>query len=76
MLTPTLARGPRTLCALSAGLAIVALNAGLAAAQTFGFATMQPGTLNHTSALGGRQGAERKSRLECRGAADRGRIRR
>src|SRR6476659_9084226 len=49
MLTPTLARGPRTLCALSAGLAIVALNASLAAAQTFGFATMQPGTLNHTS---------------------------
>ena len=49
MLTPTLARGPRTLCALLAGLAIVALNAGLAAAQTFGFATMQPGTLNHTS---------------------------
>src|SRR5689334_6355394 len=50
MLTPTLARGPRTLCALSAGLAIVALNASLAAAQTFGFATMQPGTLSHTSA--------------------------
>src|SRR6478609_5805285 len=49
MLTPTLARGPRTLCALSAGLAIVALNASLAAAQTFGFATMQPGTLNHTT---------------------------
>jgi len=26
------------------------LGAGIAAAQTFGFATMQPGTLNHTSA--------------------------
>jgi TRAP transporter TAXI family solute receptor len=26
------------------------LSSGLAAAQTFGFATMQPGTLNHTSA--------------------------
>ena len=49
MLTPNLARGPHTLCGLSAGLAIVVLSGGLAAAQTFGFATMQPGTLNHTS---------------------------
>jgi TRAP transporter TAXI family solute receptor len=49
MLTPHLARGSRTLCALSAGLAINVLSAGLANAQTFGFATMQPGTLNHTS---------------------------
>jgi TRAP transporter TAXI family solute receptor len=49
MLTPHLARGSRTLCALSAGLAIIVLSAGLAEAQTFGFATMQPGTLNHTS---------------------------
>src|SRR5215475_4404491 len=48
MLTPHL-RGSRTLCALSAGLAIIVLSAGLAEAQTFGFATMQPGTLNHTS---------------------------
>ncbi len=49
MLTPTLAQGSRILCALSAGLTIVVLSGGLAAAQTFGFATMQPGTLNHTS---------------------------
>jgi TRAP transporter TAXI family solute receptor len=49
MLTPHLARGSRTLCALLAGLAIIVLSAGLAEAQTFGFATMQPGTLNHTS---------------------------
>ena len=49
MLTPHLARGSRTLRALSAGLAIIVLSAGLAEAQTFGFATMQPGTLNHTS---------------------------
>jgi len=32
------------------GLAALALSANIAAAQTFGFATMQPGTLNHTSA--------------------------
>src|SRR6185503_16069253 len=32
------------------GLAALMLGAGIAAAQTFGFATMQPGTLNHTSA--------------------------
>jgi uncharacterized protein len=49
MMTPYLARGSRTLCALSAGLAIIVLTAGLADAKTFGFATMQPGTLNHTS---------------------------
>jgi uncharacterized protein len=33
-----------------AALAALALSAGVAAAQTYGFATMQPGTLNHTSA--------------------------
>jgi len=49
MLTPHQARGSRTLCALSAGLAMVLLSGGFVAAQTFGFATMQPGTLNHTS---------------------------
>ena len=49
MMTPHLAGGSGTLCALSAGLAIIVLSAGLADAQTFGFATMQPGTLNHTS---------------------------
>lgn len=32
------------------GLAMLALSMGVAAAQTYGFATMQPGTLNHTSA--------------------------
>ncbi len=33
-----------------AALAALVLSAGIASAQTFGFATMQPGTLNHTSA--------------------------
>ena len=66
MLTPNPARGSHTLGALSAGLAIVVLSGGLAAAQTFGFATMQPGTLNHTSGVGRRQGAEGKSRHERR----------
>jgi uncharacterized protein len=33
-----------------AALAALALSAGVASAQTYGFATMQPGTLNHTSA--------------------------
>lgn len=33
-----------------AGFAALALNTGAASAQTYGFATMQPGTLNHTSA--------------------------
>jgi TRAP transporter TAXI family solute receptor len=33
-----------------AGFAVLALGSGAATAQTFGFATMQPGTLNHTSA--------------------------
>ena len=42
--------------ALAVGLAALVLSAGIAAAQTFGFATMQPGTLNHVG-LGGRQGA-------------------
>ncbi len=32
------------------GFAALMLSAGIAAAQTYGFATMQPGTLNHTSA--------------------------
>jgi TRAP transporter TAXI family solute receptor len=35
---------------VAAGLAVWALGTTVAAAQTFGFATMQPGTLNHTSA--------------------------
>jgi TRAP transporter TAXI family solute receptor len=33
-----------------AGFAALALGMGSASAQTYGFATMQPGTLNHTSA--------------------------
>jgi TRAP transporter TAXI family solute receptor len=32
-----------------AALAALTLSAGIASAQTYGFATMQPGTLNHTS---------------------------
>ena len=35
----------RSLPALAAGLAALALGAGVASAQTYGFATMQPGTL-------------------------------
>jgi TRAP transporter TAXI family solute receptor len=33
-----------------AALAVLALTSGIAAAQTYGFATLQPGTLNHTTA--------------------------
>jgi TRAP transporter TAXI family solute receptor len=33
-----------------AALAALALSTGIAAAQTYGFATLQPGTLNHTTA--------------------------
>src|SRR5690242_6032307 len=36
--------------AYAGGLTALVLSAGVAAAQTYGFATMQPGTLNHTSA--------------------------
>lgn len=39
----------RTFVGLVAGLSALALSAGLAAAQTYGIATMQPGTLSHTS---------------------------
>src|SRR5262245_37547195 len=35
--------------AIAAGFAMIAFGAGAVSAQTFGFATMQPGTLNHTS---------------------------
>ena len=44
------ARLMRAFSAAVAGVAIVALSVGIAAAQTLGFATMQPGTLSHTSA--------------------------
>jgi len=40
----------RVLAPLAAGVAALALSAGVASAQTYGFATMQPGTLSHTSA--------------------------
>jgi TRAP transporter TAXI family solute receptor len=40
----------RLFTAALAGFAVLALGSGAATAQTFGFATMQPGTLNHTSA--------------------------
>jgi len=40
----------RVLAPLVAGVAALALSAGVASAQTYGFATMQPGTLSHTSA--------------------------
>ena len=40
----------RAIAAATGTLAALALGTSLAAAQTYGFATMQPGTLNHTSA--------------------------
>jgi TRAP transporter TAXI family solute receptor len=40
----------RPVACAAGSLAALALGAGIAAAQTYGFATMQPGTLNHTSA--------------------------
>lgn len=40
----------RPLAYAAGGLAALVIGGGVAAAQTFGFATMQPGTLNHTSA--------------------------
>jgi uncharacterized protein len=40
----------RPIPAATCGIAALLLGASVAAAQTFGFATMQPGTLNHTSA--------------------------
>src|SRR5262245_39571927 len=36
--------------AFAGGFVALLLSAGIAGAQTYGFATMQPGTLNHTSA--------------------------
>src|SRR6476659_10614403 len=36
--------------AFAGGFAALVLNAGVAGAQTDGFATMQPGALNHTAA--------------------------
>ena len=40
----------RLIATALAGFAALALDTGSASAQTYGFATMQPGTLNHTSA--------------------------
>jgi TRAP transporter TAXI family solute receptor len=40
----------RLVVVAAAGIVTCCLSAGGAAAQTYGFATMQPGTLNHTSA--------------------------
>ena len=44
-----LTRAPRVVAYL-AGLALIGLGAQPAAAQTYGFATLQPGSLNHTTA--------------------------
>ena len=38
-----------SVCALAAAAGIAALTADIAAAQTYGIATMQPGTLSHTT---------------------------
>lgn len=50
MLTNLRANSRRAAMATLAGLAALALGASLASAQTYGIATMQPGTLSHTSA--------------------------
>ena len=42
-------RALRPMLRILAALAALALSADIASAQTYGFATMQPGTLNHTS---------------------------
>ena len=47
---PNIATGFRRLAAATLGLAASSLFAGGATAQTYGIATMQPGTLSHTSA--------------------------
>src|SRR5690349_6441136 len=43
-------RGSRPAAAAVGGLAMLLFATGVGAAQTYGFATMQPGTLSHTSA--------------------------
>src|SRR5690242_14579815 len=43
-------RAAGTAASVAGGLAMLLLTAGIATAQTYGFATMQPGTLSHTSA--------------------------
>ena len=43
-------RALRPMLRILAALAALALSAGIASAQTYGMASMQPGTLNHTSA--------------------------
>jgi TRAP-type uncharacterized transport system substrate-binding protein len=40
----------RAIIRCSAALTALVLGCGVAAAQTYGFATLQPGTLNHTTA--------------------------
>lgn len=49
MPTKTRIRRFWSLLALAGGLAALALGAGVASAQTYGVATMQPGTLSHTT---------------------------
>ncbi len=46
----TTMRALRPMLRVLAALAALALSAGIASAQTYGMASMQPGTLNHTSA--------------------------
>ena len=43
-------RAAGTAASVAGGLAMLLLTTGIATAQTYGFATMQPGTLSHTSA--------------------------
>ena len=67
---PNIATGFRRLAAATLGLAASSLFAGGATAQTYGIATMQPGTLSHTSASAIAKVLKEKG-AERAGAADR-----
>ena len=67
-------RALRPMRRVLAALAALALSAGIASAQTYGFATMQPGTLNHTTASAIAKVLKEKGGMNVAGAADRRRI--
>src|SRR5262245_10544099 len=53
----------RTLAGALVGCAALGAAAGAAGAQTYGFATLQPGTLNHTTASAVAKGLKEKAGL-------------
>ena len=57
-----------------AAVAMLGLGGQAASAQTYGLATMQPGTLTHTVGVRHRQDAEGEGRPEHAGAGDRRRV--